>query len=164
MWIFIVLIMILVICMMVDSSKMQTNNKPNMVNYPLHINDLEYFAGYSDIGYSKCYIQLYEDKLGLAMKNSVGQQRFISYDDIEDIAFVSETEIKKVPSVAKLVLLGVWGLLGEGKEKKVSADYMVINCKNELNVVLKAEDRAKVKWQIKGEIGKYRYKQNQGKS
>lgn len=160
MWVIVIIVIIFVIVMVSDSQKI--NNKQDNDN--TLINNLEYFAGYEDIAYSKCNIQLFEDKMGIFMKNSVGQQRFVKYDDINDITFVSETEIKKVPSVAKLALLGVWGLLGEGKEKKVSADYLVINCKDELDIVLRAEDRAKVKWKIKGEIGKYRYKQNQRES
>lgn len=152
-----VTILIAIIIFIVVYAKTGKDTNPNDTPksmYPITINNIEYFGGFEDIGYSKCLINLFEDKLTIGML-STGITRTINYSNIVDVKPVSETQIKQVPSLSKIALVGAIGLLGKGKEKHVSVDYAVIVTRDK-NILLKHENRDVIVSRINSQVKMYK--------
>lgn len=162
-WILIGFIVFITYMLIVDGGKLKKEEdelkKSGIVKVGA-INNVEYFGGFDDLGYGKCVVEVFEDKMNINIYTGNGGKRSVDFKNVEEIKAISQTEIKEVPSLSKILLLGGFGLLGKGKEKYTAVDYVAIHGKNDkFNILLKPSDRPQFMGMVNSTFRRFKNKE-----
>jgi len=162
-WILIGFILFMAYILIVDGGKLKKEEdelkKSGIVKIG-SINNVEYFGGFEELGYGKSSVEVFDNKIIMNIYTGSGGKKTIWFKDVQEIKAISQTEIKEVPSLSKILLLGGLGLLGKGKEKHISVDYVVIHGKNDtFNIILKPQSRPQFMGIVNGTFRRFTNKE-----
>lgn len=112
------------------TNQLKENYKKQGLNF-IMIENVNYIGGYDDICAScDSHLELFDDRfiLNVYSENKILNKKCVKFTDVKSISINSEEEITNAhPSLAKMLVFGIYSFAMKGKTEKNIKNYIVVD-------------------------------------